>query len=80
MARREQAPGQREADRRSPRGARIADRVTGFLGIWRFLIVQTVIVAFWMLGNIWLLSNRSTRIRSSCSTLPSRPRPPTPPR
>ncbi|HEV7811123.1 MAG TPA: DUF1003 domain-containing protein [Candidatus Limnocylindrales bacterium] len=40
----------------APRGARIADRVTGFLGSWRFIIVQTVIVAFWILGNAALLS------------------------
>ncbi len=40
----------------APRGARIADRVTGFLGSWRFIIVQTVIVAFWILGNVALLT------------------------
>jgi len=40
----------------APRGARIADRVTGFLGSWRFIIVQTVIVAFWISGNAFLLS------------------------
>ena len=39
-----------------PLGARIADRVTGFLGSWRFLILQTVLVAFWLIGNIYLLS------------------------
>jgi uncharacterized membrane protein len=40
----------------APLGARVADRVTGFLGSWRFLIIQTVIVAFWILGNAALLS------------------------
>jgi uncharacterized membrane protein len=40
----------------APLGARIADGVTGFLGSWRFLIVQTVIVAAWLIGNAWLLS------------------------
>ena len=40
----------------APRGARIADGVTGFLGSWRFLIVQTVIVALWIGGNAWLLA------------------------
>ncbi len=40
----------------APRGARIADQVTGFLGSWRFIIVQTVIVGFWIAGNAWLLS------------------------
>jgi uncharacterized membrane protein len=40
----------------APLGARVADGVTGFLGSWRFLIVQTVIVAAWLIGNAWLLS------------------------
>jgi uncharacterized membrane protein len=39
----------------APRGARIADRVTGFMGSWTFIVIQTVIVAFWVLGNIYLL-------------------------
>ena len=39
----------------APLGARIADRVTGFLGSWRFIVVQTVIVAIWIGGNIALL-------------------------
>ncbi len=38
------------------RGARIADRVTGFMGSWRFIIVQTVIVMIWISGNAYLLS------------------------
>jgi len=37
-------------------GARIADRVTGFLGSWRFLILQTVLVAMWLAGNAYLLT------------------------
>jgi uncharacterized membrane protein len=40
----------------APLGARIADRVTGFMGSWRFLILQTVLVAFWLAGNVYLLS------------------------
>jgi uncharacterized membrane protein len=40
----------------APTGARIADRVTGFLGSWRFLILQTVLVAAWIAGNVYLLS------------------------
>ena len=40
----------------APMGARIADRVTGFMGSWRFLILQTVLVALWLGGNIYLLS------------------------
>ncbi len=41
----------------APRGARVADQVTGFMGSWRFIIVQTVIVAIWLAANIYLLSN-----------------------
>ncbi|HLY15291.1 MAG TPA: DUF1003 domain-containing protein [Candidatus Limnocylindrales bacterium] len=40
----------------APEGARIADLVTGFMGSWRFIIVQTVIVVIWLLSNIYLLS------------------------
>ena len=40
----------------APIGARIADKVTGFMGSWRFLILQTVLVAFWLTGNIYLLT------------------------
>ena len=39
----------------APLGARIADRVTGFLGSWRFLVIQSVLVALWIAGNIVLL-------------------------
>jgi uncharacterized membrane protein len=39
----------------APVGARIADRVTGYLGSWRFIAIQTVIVAIWVVGNIVLL-------------------------
>ena len=40
----------------APLGARVADKVTGYLGSWRFLIVQTLVVGAWLLGNAWLLS------------------------
>jgi uncharacterized membrane protein len=39
----------------APRGARIADRVTGFLGSWRFLAIQTLFVILWIAGNVVLL-------------------------
>ncbi len=39
----------------APLGARIADMVTGFLGSWRFIVIQTVIVVVWIAGNIFLL-------------------------
>jgi uncharacterized membrane protein len=40
----------------APFGARIADGVTGFLGSWRFLIIQTVLVGLWIAGNVYLLT------------------------
>ena len=40
---------------RAPAGARIADAVVGFLGSWRFLIIQTVVVGIWIGGNAWLV-------------------------
>jgi len=45
-----------ELDARGPIGARVADRVTGFLGSWRFIIVQTIVVAIWIAANAYLLS------------------------
>ncbi|MDH5244549.1 MAG: DUF1003 domain-containing protein [Chloroflexota bacterium] len=39
----------------APLGARIADRVTGFLGSWRFVIIQSIIVVIWIAGNVVLL-------------------------
>ncbi|MEO5704904.1 MAG: DUF1003 domain-containing protein [Candidatus Limnocylindrales bacterium] len=50
-------PVNRALAEESPLGARIADRVTGFMGSWKFIIVQTVIVVIWIGGNIWLLFN-----------------------
>jgi uncharacterized membrane protein len=40
----------------APLGARIADRVTGFLGSWTFIIIQTFVVGLWLAANIYLLS------------------------
>lgn len=56
MARQSKHPVNVTIDDEAPRGARIADRVTGFLGSWRFIIVQTVIVAIWVIGNAVLLT------------------------
>jgi uncharacterized membrane protein len=39
----------------APLGQRIADAVTGFMGSWRFIIVQTVFVAAWVAGNVYLV-------------------------
>jgi uncharacterized membrane protein len=51
-----QHPVNRALFEAAPVGARIADRVTGFMGSWRFLVVQTVIVALWLSANAILLS------------------------
>lgn len=38
-----------------PLGARLADSVTAFMGSWRFVAIQTVIVLIWIAGNVVLL-------------------------
>ena len=40
----------------APLGARFADAITGFMGSWKFIVVQTIIVIAWLIGNIILLS------------------------
>jgi uncharacterized membrane protein len=40
----------------APVGARVADRITGFMGSWPFIIIQTVLVALWLTANVILLS------------------------
>src|SRR5262245_48715604 len=37
------------------RGDRIADRVSSFLGSWRFIVIQTVIVTVWIVSNVLLI-------------------------
>lgn len=39
----------------APLGVRIANAVTGFMGSWRFIILQTAIVVAWVAGNIYLV-------------------------
>jgi uncharacterized membrane protein len=39
----------------APLGARIADHVTRFMGSWTFIVIQTGIVAAWIVGNVYLL-------------------------
>jgi uncharacterized membrane protein len=50
-------PVNKELSEDAPLGARVADRVTTFLGSWTFIVIQTVIVAIWVLGNLYLLFN-----------------------
>ena len=37
------------------RGGRLADRVSTFLGSWRFIVIQTVIVVVWIVSNVLLI-------------------------
>jgi uncharacterized membrane protein len=39
----------------APLGVRIANAVTGFMGSWRFIILQTAVVVIWVAGNVYLL-------------------------
>src|SRR4029078_5318639 len=39
----------------APLGARIADAITGFMGSWRFIILQTLVVLAWIAGNVIVL-------------------------
>jgi uncharacterized membrane protein len=48
-------PVNREFSDQAALGARIADDVTSFLGSWKFILIQTVIVVIWMAGNLVLL-------------------------
>ncbi|MEO8570149.1 MAG: DUF1003 domain-containing protein [Chloroflexota bacterium] len=36
----------------APLGARIADRVTQFMGSWKFIVIQTVLVIIWIAINL----------------------------
>jgi uncharacterized membrane protein len=47
-------PVNRKLLEEAPFGPRIADRVTSFLGSWTFIVIQTVVVAIWILGNVYL--------------------------
>ena len=48
-------PVNRRFREEAPLGARIADRVTDFIGSWTFVAIQTAIVVAWIAGNIVLL-------------------------
>jgi len=61
LRRRPRTPSRHPVNRQfmdeAPLGARVADAVTGFLGSWRFIAIQSVIVLVWVVGNIVLLFN-----------------------
>jgi uncharacterized membrane protein len=50
-------PVNKELYDKAPLGARVADFVTTFIGSWKFLVIQTIIVIIWIGGNIVLLFN-----------------------
>jgi len=39
----------------APLGVRIANATTGFMGSWKFIVLQTVVVSLWVGGNIYLI-------------------------
>jgi uncharacterized membrane protein len=41
----------------APVGDRVADRVTAFIGSWKFIFIQTVVVSIWIAGNVYLYFN-----------------------
>jgi uncharacterized membrane protein len=49
-------PVNRQLIDEAPLGARFADAITGFMGSWKFIVVQTIIVAVWLVANIFLLT------------------------
>ncbi len=50
-------PVNRSLSADAPLGARVADRVTGFMGSWVFIVIQTLIVIGWILTNVYHLLN-----------------------
>lgn len=46
-----------EHDKQMSFGDRVADRVANGMGSWAFVITQTIIVFFWIVANIWILSH-----------------------
>ena len=39
----------------APLGVRVANATTGFMGSWKFIILQTIVVSIWVVGNIYLI-------------------------
>lgn len=39
----------------APLGVRVANGVTGFMGSWAFIILQTAVVVAWVAGNVYLV-------------------------
>jgi uncharacterized membrane protein len=56
MAKRNVHPVNRALIDDAPLGARFADAITRFMGSWKFIVMQTIIVSAWLIANIILLS------------------------
>ena len=56
MATRAAHPVNRTLIDEAPLGSRFADAITGFMGSWKFIVVQTIIVSVWLVANIILLT------------------------
>lgn len=41
-------------------GERVADAVTAFVGSWRFVLVQSAIMAAWVAYNVWVVAQYVT--------------------
>jgi uncharacterized membrane protein len=39
----------------APLGVRVANATTGFMGSWKFIVLQTFVVAAWVAGNVYLV-------------------------
>ena len=49
-------PVNQQLDDDAPLGARIADSVTRFMGSWKFIVIQTVLVVIWIALNIGFIT------------------------
>ncbi|MGC1244693.1 MAG: DUF1003 domain-containing protein [Spirulinaceae cyanobacterium] len=49
---REHSPGQNPPKPRSGKGERLADNFAATMGSWRFIIIQSVLLFFWVVANI----------------------------
>jgi uncharacterized membrane protein len=49
---RERKPAQNPPKQRLSMGDRVSDKVAAVMGSWRFIIIQSVILAFWVLLNV----------------------------
>ncbi len=49
-----------DADEKPTLGQRLADAVVHFIGSWRFIIIQSIILTIWIVMNgIWLLAGQA---------------------